>query len=175
MLRAIESFCAIPCHRGKNNLEWAGNNALDLMARLYDGAPVFLRRKRDLYLDWSTWVPGLGGTGNHGRELQFRWVKCLPEGCGPRKAHASDSGYDITLVRPGKRTGRVQFFHTGVKVQPSYGWYFDLVPRSSISKTGYMLANSVGVIDRTYVGEVLVPLIKIDDQAADLELPARVV
>ena len=175
MLHAIQSFCGIPCHRGKGHLEWSGNNALDLMARLYDGAPIFLRRKRDLYLDWSTWVPGLGGGGNHGRELQFRWVKCLAEARRPTKAHASDSGYDLTLVQTAHRTGRVQFFRTGVKVQPSYGWYFDLVPRSSISKTGYMLANSIGIIDRTYVGEILVPLIKIDDGAPDLQLPARVV
>lgn len=175
MLRAIQSFCGIPCHRGKGHLEWSGNNALDLMARLYDGAPIFLRRKRDLYLDWSTWVPGLGGGGNHGRELQFRWVKCLAEARRPAKAHASDSGFDLTLVQTAHRTGRVQFFRTGVKVQPSYGWYFDLVPRSSISKTGYMLANSIGIIDRTYVGEILVPLIKVDDGAPDLQLPARVV
>ena len=50
-----------------------------------------------------------------------------------------------------------------------------LVPRSSISKTGYMLANSVGVIDRTYTGNVLVPLIKVDKSMPDLILPARVV
>jgi deoxyuridine 5'-triphosphate nucleotidohydrolase len=175
MLHAIESFCSIPCHRGPRHLEWSGNNALDFMARLYDGAPLSLRRKRDLYLDWSTWVPGLGGGGKHGRELRFRWVKCLAEGRPPTKAHASDSGYDLTLVQAAHRTGRVQFFRTGVKVQPSYGWYFDLVPRSSISKTGYMLANSIGIIDRAYVGEILVPLLKIDDGAPDLALPARIV
>ena len=66
-------------------------------------------------------------------------------------------------------------YDTGIKVQPAFGWYFDLVPRSSISKTGYMLANSIGVIDRTYVGPVLVPLRKVDPHAPDLELPARLV
>jgi dUTP pyrophosphatase len=60
-------------------------------------------------------------------------------------------------------------------VQPAFGWYFDVVPRSSISKSGYMLANSVGVIDRGYTGEILVPLIKIDPSAPDLKLPARLV
>jgi dUTP pyrophosphatase len=38
-----------------------------------------------------------------------------------------------------------------------------------------MLANSVGVIDRTYTGNVLVPLRKVDLRMPDLELPARVV
>ena len=38
-----------------------------------------------------------------------------------------------------------------------------------------MLANSVGVIDRAYTGEILVPLIKLDPNAPDLALPARIV
>ncbi|MBX3231512.1 MAG: hypothetical protein KIT84_24215 [Labilithrix sp.] len=175
LLEAIETFCAIPCHRGRRHIEWAGNNALDFMARIYEGAPTALVRKRSLYEDWAAWVPSLSGTGDHGRELSFRWVKCLDQARAPTKAHASDSGYDLMLLEAGHRVGKVQFFRTGVKIQPSYGWYFDLVPRSSISKTGYMLANSIGVIDRTYVGEVLVPLIKVDENARDLELPARIV
>jgi dUTP pyrophosphatase len=60
-------------------------------------------------------------------------------------------------------------------VVPPPGWYFDVVPRSSIIKLGYLLANSVGVIDRSYRGEILVPLIKWDESAPDLELPQRVV
>jgi dUTP pyrophosphatase len=172
LLEAMESFCAIPCHRGRGHIEWAGNNALDFLSRIYDGAPIALLRKRALYEDWSTWVPGL--TGHHGRDVLFRWVKTLPAARPPTKAHASDSGYDITLIEPGRRVGAVQFYRTGLKIQPSFGWYFDLVPRSSITKTGYILANSVGVIDRTYVGEILVPLIKVDPKAPELELPARV-
>ena len=99
----------------------------------------------------------------------------MPEAVPPRKQHASDSGFDLTLIAEGHRHSMVQFYRTGIKVQPAYGWYFDLVPRSSILKTGYMLANSIGVIDRTYVGEVLVPLIKVDPAAPILVLPARVV
>lgn len=175
LLEAIEAFCSIPCHRGPEHIEWAGNNAIDFMARLYDGAPMALLRKRSLYEDWSSWVPGLRGREKYGRELLFRWVKSLPAGRPPSKTHASDSGYDLTLIEAGKRVGIVQFFRTGIKIQPSFGWYFDLVPRSSITKTGYILANSIGIIDRTYVGEVLVPLIKVDPSAPDLDLPARVV
>ena len=66
-------------------------------------------------------------------------------------------------------------FDTGIKVSPPFGWYFDLVPRSSIIKSGYMMANSFGVIDRGYTGNILVPLIKIDPLAPDLELPKKIV
>ena len=46
-----------------------------------------------------------------------------------------------------------------------------MVPRSSIIKSGYILANSVGVIDQGYTGEILVPLLKVDENQPDLELP----
>jgi len=36
--------------------------------------------------------------------------------------------------------------------------HFWLVPRSSIYKTGLMMANSVGVIDKTYRGELKAPV-----------------
>jgi deoxyuridine 5'-triphosphate nucleotidohydrolase len=174
MLAAIHDFCGIPASLMKDRIEWSGNNALDFLARLYDGASVYLSRKRDSYVEWSTWVPGLSGR-NHGWETSFRWIRTLPEAVAPRKQHASDSGFDLTLVAAAHSHGNVQFYRSGIKIQPAYGWYFDLVPRSSILKTGHMLANSIGIIDRTYVGEVLVPLIKVDPAAPPLSLPARIV
>jgi len=41
---------------------------------------------------------------------------------------------------------------TGGDNTPVHYW---MLPRSSISKTGLMLCNSVGVIDRTYRGELM--------------------
>lgn len=35
--------------------------------------------------------------------------------------------------------------------------------------------NGVGVIDRGYNAEIIVPLFKVDNNAPDIELPARVV
>jgi deoxyuridine 5'-triphosphate nucleotidohydrolase len=159
----------------EGRLEWNGNNALDFLRRLYDGASYRLPRKYDRYVDWSLWVPALSGGGRYGRELHFRWSKTREDAVPPFKKRASDSGYDLTLVDKVKEAGRVEFFTTGVKVRPAYGWYFDLVPRSSISKTGYVMANSVGVIDRTYTGPILVALMKADPDAPAIELPARIV
>lgn len=175
MLDGVQGFCGVPCHRGPGALEWSGNNALDLLSKLYDGAGAFLTRKRDAYLDWCYWVPGISGGGTAGKHPLFRWSKVLREAVPPSKAHASDSGFDLTLVGRAHSHGAVHFFRTGIRVQPAFGWYFDVVPRSSISKTGHMLANSIGVIDRGYVGEILVPLIKVDPAAPDLALPARLV
>lgn len=175
MLDGLTEFVKIPAYRGKGGLEWNGTNALDFLGKLYRGASYSLTRKRDLYLDWCTWAPSLSGGNVGGKYPLFRWARTLPSAVAPSKERASDSGFDLTLVAREKEQGLVVFYRTGIRVQPAFGWYFDLVPRSSISKTGYMLANGVGVIDRAYVGEILVPLIKIDPSAPDLQLPARLV
>lgn len=52
-------------------------------------------------------------------------------------------------------------YHTALKIQPiwnQYGEYhhIDLHPRSSVRKYNLVLANSVGVIDNDYRGEILV-------------------
>lgn len=96
-----------------------------------------------------------------------------PKSVKPQKNNESDSGYDLTLIDVKKKIGEVVMYGTGVKVQAPVGYYFDLVPRSSIIKTGYIMANNIGIIDHDYTGEIMVPLIKVDKNANDLELPLR--
>jgi len=111
----------------------------------------------------------------------------------PSKAHESDSGFDLTIVERKDykydtsndnnsmhqtvidKPFKVQMFRTGVHIQPPEGYYFEMVPRSSLQKMGYILANCVGVIDNEYRGEIMVPLYKFDADKPDIELPARVV
>ncbi len=173
LLDEIASFSRVPAHRGKQAIEWNGSNALDFLGRLYGGATLFRPRNHDAYLDWCSWVPAIRSTTPP--HPLFRWARTLAEAVPPSKAAISDSGFDLTLVERAHRHGAVEFFRTGIKVQPAFGWYFDLVPRSSIAKTGYMLANGIGIIDRGYTGEILVPLIKVDQAATELKLPIRLV
>jgi hypothetical protein len=37
-----------------------------------------------------------------------------------------------------------------------------------------MLANCIGIIDRTYIGPIIVALRKVDKNAKDIELPCRI-
>ena len=86
-----------------------------------------------------------------------------------------DVGYDLTIVRVAKQlTPMTTMFETDVSLVIPIGYYVELVPRSSLSKTGYMLANSVGIIDPAFVGTLKVPLIKVDPSMPDIELPSRV-
>lgn len=105
--------------------------------------------------------------------MTFRVKKSHPDAVVPTKAHSSDAGFDITVIREIKTEGDVTFYGTGIHVEPPFGYYFQLVPRSSISKTGYSLANSVGIIDAGYQGELIIALRKNEDRKT-LELPCRI-
>jgi len=82
--------------------------------------------------------------------------------------------YDLTIIEKIKQVGDVELFTTGIKIKPEFGWYTIVVPRSSIIKSGYMLANSIGIIDRTYIGEVIIALRKTNVLMPDIKLPCRI-
>jgi len=102
-----------------------------------------------------------------------------PDAILPSKAHETDVGYDLTLVSLSNIVlvnGRYPdpqavMYDTGIAVIPENGYYVEVVPRSSLAKTGYMMANSVGIIDPDYRGTIKIVLVKIDKTAKDIELP----
>lgn len=175
MINDVYSFIGIKSYKNANSIVYESNNALDILNRMYRNANFYLTRKYNFYYDWSIWVPSLSGKGNNGNYPKFKWAKTDKDAIAPSKVRASDSGYDLSIIKKIKSIGNVDFYSTGIKVQPEYGWYFTLAPRSSIVKTGYILANSIGVIDRTYTGEIMVPLIKIDSNSPDIKLPSTIV
>lgn len=140
-----------------NKRIYSGANAIDFL----DEVKALAKHEQELF--------------NDSRFASFDYELTQPGAVPPKKHRSSDSGFDLTLINIDRIVGRVVLFGTGVKVTPPVGYYFDLVPRSSMIKRGYILANSVGIIDQGYTGEILVPLIKIDTNAPDLELPATVV
>jgi deoxyuridine 5'-triphosphate nucleotidohydrolase len=168
--RRLRAALDVPSHDDGRALVWRGSDALDLLARLYERAAIHLGPAHDAYQAWAHWVPSLSG----GPPPVFRFARLRPDAATPFQRRASDSGWDLTLVHRAHAVGAVTFYGTGLAVEPEYGWYFDLVPRSSIAKTGYAFANSLGIIDRNYRGELLVPLMRIDPAAPELVLPARI-
>jgi len=80
-------------------------------------------------------------------------IQLFDVGKVPYKKHQDDACYDmyaaeITQVRPGLVRVRL-----GVAIQPPEGYRVAIYPRSSISHTGWSLANSLGVGDNNYTGE----------------------
>lgn len=163
-------------------LTWSGVAALDLLGRLYgERSPTFpdelsgLARPKHLRR-FGAWSAAIAGLTIPPRASDVLAVNRLdPSAQLPTKVRISDSGYDLWLIAERKRIGQVVLYGSGLAIEPPSGWYFDVVARSSLIKTGYIVANSVGVIDRAYRGEVMVPLLKVDPSSPDLELPARAV
>jgi deoxyuridine 5'-triphosphate nucleotidohydrolase len=90
----------------------------------------------------------------------------------PSKSRYSDSGYDLTIISEYKRlTSNTVIYDTGIQLEIPNGYYVEIVPRSSISRSGYILANNVGIIDQGYRGNLYIALTKINEEAPELSMP----
>lgn len=84
-----------------------------------------------------------------------RFKRLHVDAVAPTRAHPTDAGYDLTAFsREYNAEYRYWEYGTGIAVEIPEGFVGLLFPRSSISKTNLTLANSVGVIDASYRGEV---------------------
>jgi len=92
----------------------------------------------------------------------------------PSKAFPEDAGYDLTIIKKIKDfNSKTTLYDTGIKIEIDEGYYTEIVPRSSISKFGYILANNIGIIDNNYRGNLMIALTKIADDAPDIVLPFK--
>ena len=79
----------------------------------------------------------------------------------PSKSGENEVGYDLTAIEFEKLIlDNVYLFNTGIQVEPPPGFYVEIVPRSSIIKSGFTLANNIGIIDPTYRGNLKIALLK---------------
>lgn len=177
MLKAISSLYNIPYNIVDRDtlLYYGGLNALDFLGKIYEESTIHMTRKYEEYLSWCYWNPTLKkGEGIRGKNQYFNWSKTDSSAIPPSKTNISDSGYDLTIIKMIKKVGKVEFYDTCIKVSPAPGYYFDVVPRSSIAKTGYIMANSIGIIDRSYRGNIIIALIKIDDVMPNISIPVKI-
>jgi len=77
----------------------------------------------------------------------------------PKRAYATDAGSDLRaandyIVRP----HTAELIDTGVRVSIPDGYFGMVVSRSGHSKQRISLANRVGIIDSSYIGNILVRL-----------------
>jgi dUTP pyrophosphatase len=92
----------------------------------------------------------------------------------PSKVRESDAGYDLTIIKKVKDLNETTvLYDTGISIVLPPCYYAEIVPRSSLSKSGYMLANSIGIIDTGYRGNLFIALTKTDFHSPDLQLPFR--
>ena len=107
--------------------------------------------------------------------MEINIKKLDPNAVIPRYASVGDAGMDLyaTSVSP-ERAPFVEF-GTGLAIEIPEGYVGLIYPRSSISKTKYTLANSVGVIDSGYRGEIKLRFrIEFDLDAVEYKLGDRI-
>lgn len=91
--------------------------------------------------------------------MKLKCKKLHPNAVTPRRGSEDAVGYDLyaTSVGYNHKKGYVQF-GTGIALEIPQGYGGFVFPRSSIRKKPYSLANSVGVIDPDYRGEIFVSM-----------------
>lgn len=140
-----------------NRLIFEKCNALDFFFTLYDGKDKNLL---ELFYDKGM--------------IQCDVMKMSEYAFIPSKSRASDVGFDITIIKKIKEINEnTTMYDTGIKICPEYGYYSQIFPRSSLIKSGYILTNSVGIIDGNYRGTLKICLTKISPDAPEIFLPYK--
>ena len=103
----------------------------------------------------------------------LKYYKEDPNACDLVKYHDTDIGYDLTIIKECDKYGKTTLYDTGIIIEPPRGYHTKVYARSSLVKTGYILTNSVGLIDETYRGSIKIALTKVDDTMEDIKLPFR--
>lgn len=93
----------------------------------------------------------------------------------PSKGNDFAVGYDLTCIKKvdGDFLSTHTMYDTGICVEAPEGYYTEILPRSSFGKSGYVLANSCGIIDPDYRGTIKIMVAKISPNAPDLVLPFK--
>jgi dUTP pyrophosphatase len=103
-------------------------------------------------------------------------LRLRPEGRIPERAHPGDAGLDLVAaeardLEPGARVA----VPTGIAIAVPAGHAGLVLPRSGLARRhGVTLANSPGLIDAGYRGEVLVVMINLGPEAHRVEPGDRI-
>ena len=88
--------------------------------------------------------------------IEIKFKKLCAEAVMPTKAHQSDAGADLTATsKHWDDEKQCWIYGTGIATEIPEGYVGLVFPRSSIRKYGLALANSIGVIDSGYRGEIM--------------------
>tara|TARA_X000001036_G_scaffold417326_1_gene435194 strand:+ start:5984 stop:6421 length:438 start_codon:yes stop_codon:yes gene_type:complete len=88
--------------------------------------------------------------------------------------HDGDAGLDLYILENQVfNPGETKLIKLGISCEPEDGRAYFLMPRSSIYKTPLRLANSIGLIDGGYRGEIMAPCDNIKDSNYTVEKGQR--
>ena len=86
--------------------------------------------------------------------MKLKFKKLHPDAKINPPANPGDCGYDITAVTMSLDNPMYVEYGTKLSVKIPEGYVGLLLPRSSVSNKGLSLANSCGVLDQGFLGEI---------------------
>ena len=98
---------------------------------------------------------------------------------------AHNAGYDVKIVNKELPRPVAALAPLGIKARMikctilpngdryEQGCHYTLEPRSSIFKTSFMMANSRGIIDKSYRGELKAPIVSVGSNLASIDAGTR--
>lgn len=148
---------------------YIGTNCIDLLGKIYenkDNKSLLLSDTYSKFITFTDW--------RHSYLKDCKCYKTEMNAIIPTKSSYSDVGYDVSIIKKYKDLKEnTTLYDTGLKFNVPFGYYYLLYPRSSLSKSGYILTNSVGVIEKNYSGNLLISLTKVSSNAIDIEFPFK--
>jgi len=95
--------------------------------------------------------------------LELKVKKVHKDAILPSQTHKEDACWDLIACEDVDfGPGEIRLVDTGLQIEPPPGWRLNIYVRSSTpSKKKFILANSVGIIDSTYRGNLGIQLMNI--------------
>lgn len=107
--------------------------------------------------------------------LQIQFVRKDSRAIPPRKGEPQAAGHDLSIISVNSKSNNITVFDTGLSIQPPTGYHTEIFPRSStVSRYGYMLGNSIGLIDEGYRGNLLLCMVKVDETKPEPPLGTKI-
>jgi deoxyuridine 5'-triphosphate nucleotidohydrolase len=145
-------------------IEYKNSNMIDFLGKIY------INNTNAFYVNNTIY----NFANNRDETPLLKIIKVDKDAIIPTKNNYSDAGLDLTIIKEYKRLNSdTVLYDTGIKLEIPNGYYVEIVSRSSISKSGYMLANNIGIIDQGYTGNLYIALRKINKECDDLVLPFK--
>lgn len=152
---------------------WEENDALNFLCELYDiiatdkpadelYLPSNLEKIKDAKHIVLEEVP------------KFIYYRIRSNAMSPFKQFATHPGFSISAVEKTDEKDGIHYYATGLRFSCEYGYYLEIYGEE-LYKRGYMMANPFDILKPGDDSELIVPLIKLNPDVKDLELPYHVV
>jgi deoxyuridine 5'-triphosphate nucleotidohydrolase len=149
---------------------YTNHNALDFLGVIYSNTEPRYRNEilYRQYLDWLFFDKDIVTLP------VCKFIKTHDLAVIPSRSRITDVGFDLTAISKVKDINSTTvMLETGIILEPQLGYFTKIYPRSSLVKSGYMLANSVGIIDATYRDTLKICLVKVNPEAPEIIFPFK--